>query len=251
MERFCLKIAYDGSGFSGWQIQPYQRTVQFVLQQALSEIAKTKITVIGSGRTDAEVHALAQYAHFDFPIRMTSDQIILALNSILPPDLRVIEIFKTPSDFHARFKAYQRSYRYIITRNRTPFNRLYKAYLPKFKISVPVLEDFLRVFIGEHDFSSFAKHNPEIQSNICNLINFKIRETDEDVSIELSANRFLHNMVRRLIGTSLNLINKKYKQNHLEIMLNKCNPAQSEIYTAPPQGLYLFKVLYPEKYNIK
>ena len=246
MKNFLARICYDGTDFSGWQIQKEGRTVQQIIENALSKIAKEDIKTTVAGRTDAAVHAIAQYANFHFPIQMKAKQIQLALRTNLPYDVLVTQVFEVPDIFHARYDAISRTYKYILAKNRTPFNRNYKSFVPRIKIETEIVETCLKYFIGKHDFTSFAKFNPDINNHYCNVLKFEFEETNEDYIFVIKANRFLHNMVRRIIGT---IINISRASNDPIIINNLFTPKTHNnklITTAPPNGLYLLEVEYPE-----
>ena len=245
MKRFLLKIAYDGSSFFGWQNQPVGSTVQQILEEALSHFAKTKVNLIGSGRTDTGVHALAQYAHFDYPVRMTPLEIQRALFSRIPRAISILEVKEVHAKFHARYLARERTYRYIITRHQTPFNRLYKSHIPRKKIDFARMTPCLPFFSGTHNFRSFAKPNPEEKHYLCTVNRFTIGETGEDIIFEVSANRFLHHMLRRLIGTMITISDKNLPPEIIEDLMAAQAPNQKCIFTVPPEGLYLVSVTYP------
>lgn len=246
MKRFLMKLSYDGNNFCGWQIQPQVRTVQLSLETALSQIAKQKIAVVGSGRTDTGVHALAQYAHFDFPINMQPQQISAALNSKLTDDILVKDIQAVSSKFHARYDARKRSYKFIIAKQLTPFNRLYQSYFPRKTIILDRIQKATPYFLGKHDFTSFCKFNPDLKHQICEIYSFNCKEDENAIILELSANRFLHNMVRRIVGTLVNVSHHQIEASIIKDLLKAKSPANKLISTAPPQGLYLQEVKYPE-----
>ena len=244
MKRYLMTISYDGTNFCGWQSQKNERTVQQTIETALAIIAKEPVPIVGSGRTDAGVHALKQFAHFDFPIKMTPEQILLALNSKLPEDIRTIKIIQVNDDFSARYDAIQRKYIYLIAKERTPFNRFYKSFFPRIKIVPEKIENCLSYFEGKHDFTSFSKFNPDITSQICYVQSFIFKEKKDDFIFEIDANRFLHHMVRRIIGTILNISNSEQKPEIIIELFNLKNPENKLIATAPPEGLYLADVIY-------
>lgn len=250
MQKFLLKIAYDGSCYHGWQVQPNGISVQEVLEAALTKIAKTKIIVVGSGRTDTGVHALAQFAHLYFPLAMTPQQIRLALRTKLPDSIRVTEVHLIKDDLHARFTASKRSYKYILTRAKNPFNRLYKSFVPYHKLDVEIMRQAAEYLLGEHNFASFCKPNPQIPNTVCNLTQLDIREEDKDIVFYLSANRFLHNMVRRLVGTLISFSHNNYDPKMMQELIDVQEGNQNIIFTAPPNGLYLFNVEYPDFENL-
>jgi tRNA pseudouridine38-40 synthase len=245
MQKFLFKIAYDGSCYHGWQVQPNGISVQEVVEKALYKIAKTKINIVGSGRTDTGVHALAQYAHLYFPLNMTPQQIRLALRTKLPDSIRVTEVHRISEDLHARFTASKRSYTYILTRGKNPFNRLYKSFVPYQKLDIEKMKKAIPYLLGEHDFASFCKPNPQIPNTVCNLTQFDVREEANDIIFNISANRFLHNMVRRLVGTLISFSHHSYEPAMIVDLLEAKEGNQNIIFTAPPNGLYLANVEYP------
>lgn len=249
MRRILLQICYDGTNFSGWQIQPDQRTVQQTIENSLSNIFKKKIPIVGSGRTDTGVHARNQFAHFDLVSSIPLQGIKNALNANLPKDIRIINAFNVNLDFHSRYDARSRVYEYILTKEYSPFYRFYKSFLPKIKFEPPVIIKCLPFFIGKHDFTAFAKHNPDLNNNLCEITDFTLNETEVDLVFEIQANRFLHNMVRRIIGTILNISHFNLDPIIINELITQKNTSHKLIYTAPPQGLYLKDVKYnPEIY---
>ncbi|MBC8384781.1 MAG: tRNA pseudouridine(38-40) synthase TruA [Candidatus Cloacimonetes bacterium] len=245
MKRFLLRISYDGTNFNGWQSQKKGTTIQQVIETALSGIAKTSVSIVGSGRTDAGVHAIRQYAHFDFPIDMDTEQIRLALLSKLPADILVGKVVAVNDDFHARFDARERKYRYIIAKEKNPFNRLYKAYFPRKNISLTSMRECAVYFLGKQDFTSFSKHNPDLKNNFCTIKKFEVIQEKSDLNIEITANRFLHNMVRRIAGTLVNISHSKTNPGIISKLIDNKDPGSKLISTAPACGLYLIDVLYP------
>ena len=245
MKRFALRIAYDGTNYHGWQIQPNGITVQEVLENALSEIAKTKIKVNGSGRTDSGVHALNQIAHIDFPINMTCEQIVKAITQKLPNDIQILNAVQVENDFNSRFDARERKYAYFISKEKNPFNFRFRTYYARKKILTNLIPNYCEKFLGEHDFSAFSKPNPDVPNHVCNVKQLNFYERETDVYFEITANRFLHNMVRRIIGTIINLTNKDFPAEIISELLELKSAKQQYIVTAPPNGLFLAKVSYP------
>ena len=240
-----MRITYDGTNYYGWQIQKKGRTVQQTIEEALSEIAKRHITVIGSGRTDAGVHAFRQYAHFDFPTNMNSDQIQLALRTKLPLDISITKVQSVTPDFHARYDAVKRIYQYIITDRFSPFERLYSVFVPPKNLKEDLMKKCTDHFLGEHDFTSFCKQNPDIKNNVCNITSCTLIRKNEKYIFEISANRFLHNMVRRIIGTIVNISRTNTDPKIILTLFAKKDPSHKLISTFPAQGLFLWDVKYP------
>jgi tRNA pseudouridine38-40 synthase len=251
MQRLLAKIAYDGTNFCGWQIQPEVRTVQQEIETALSKIAKTEIKVVAAGRTDAGVHALGQHIHFDFPINMTSLQIIKAMQTKLAKDLKVVSIAPVNPNFHARYDAFSRNYRYIVTKSPDPFNRYYKSSFPRTNLNLDIMQSCANQFIGKYDFTSFSKFNPDIKSTICTISSLEILQKESDIIFKIEADRFLHNMVRRIIGTIVNISNSNESPEIVSKLIETKSTENKFITTAPPEGLYLENVKYPAENFLK
>lgn len=245
MSRFLVKLAYDGTNFQGWQVQPKVRTVQEVLENIMGNIAKKKTSVTGSGRTDAGVHAYCQYAHFDLDLQITPIQILKGINSQTPEDILITDVFPVADDFHARFDACSRTYQYVITRTINPFNRLYRGYFPRKNIHPDYIEAVLPLFLGEHDFTNFSRQNPDIPNHRCNISEFQIEEKESDIVLTIKADRFLHNMVRRIVGTLVNLSHIMGEKMIIESLLLGSDKYRKYIFTAPAAGLFLIDVGYP------
>lgn len=246
--RILLKLAYDGSGFSGWQIQPHARSIQATLERALRRMSGAEIALVCSGRTDSGVHATAQYAHFDYDGRMTGEQIIKALNRLLDHDIRVLEALDVPLTLHARYQAYERSYRYLLAKEIVPFQRLYMGYMINQRLSLNKLRELAQPLIGKHDYSSFAQLNPEIPNHICEVKRLEIDEQPTHWEFTITADRFLHNMVRRIVGTLANTCTKDLAPEVIERILSEAEPKQTLVVPAPPGGLYLIDVKYPSHF---
>ncbi len=246
MARYAIKLSYDGTHFVGWQIQVFGRTVQGVLEDALAKLAKKPVGVMGSGRTDSGVHALEQVAHFDLEVNMTPQQIHLALRTFLPHDVGILDIVPVPEDFHARYDACQRDYQYHIAKERTPFNRLYRSTFARKKILPDRIEACRPHLLGRHDFAAFCKPNPDIPNTVCDLKRLDFEPEEGGWVFYLSADRFLHNMVRRIVGCIIITTHRGLDPEIITKLLESGKSDQLLTPTAPPQGLYLSKVHYPE-----
>lgn len=244
--RWLITLAYDGSVFHGWQIQPNGRTVQEDLERVLTGIAKHRIPIIGAGRTDAGVHAERQCAHFDLDTRMTPEQLVLAFQTQLARDIRILSAQRVPDNFSARFDARQRSYRYDIAREWTPFNRSYTSHFGRYRIDPDAFRECFPQFLGRHDFSSFAKHDNELENHFCTVSSLTLEESESLFHLRISADRFLHNMVRRIVGCLLTITNRGLEPDTIARIIELRRSTQNLVFTAPPQGLYLERVDYPE-----
>lgn len=245
LKRYALKIAYDGTNFMGWQKQKQQRTVQYALEKALTDFSGTKTIVTGSGRTDAGVHALGQFAHFDYSGSASPLQMLKGLRRFLPDDIQIVNIYHATADFHARYDAFQRCYEYRIAKKETPFNRLYMGSFPRKRLDVSIMQAATKYFLGEHDFSSFSKDNPAVPDHVCDIKESYLVEHEDFYVYHISATRFLHNMVRRIVGSLVNISHMNLEPTIVLDWLAQQDPKQTVIYPAPPQGLYLVSVLYP------
>lgn len=250
MPRIVLGIEYDGSCFAGWQYQNSQRTVQNEIEKALSVIGNQKITVYCAGRTDSGVHALAQVVHFDAPSNRTLDNWLVGGNSRLPKDVRILWAKEVATDFHARFSAIARFYRYVIL-NR-PANSALQCHQVTWchdSLDETKMHAAAQSLVGKHDFSAFRAKSCQ-SSSPCRLIHFiHVFREDDRVIIELSANAFLHHMVRNIVGVLLAIGKGTHPINWTQQLLALKDRTQANA-TAPPDGLYLGGVYYPEKYKI-
>jgi tRNA pseudouridine38-40 synthase len=237
-----LVIEYDGSLFHGWQIQPGLRTVQDEIEKALHTILKQRVNLIGAGRTDAGVHALAQVANFETESSQGTGTIRKSLNGILPEDIIVHKAEEVDSNFNARYSAQSRIYEYKIHRGRTALQR--KLFWEvTYELNTVTLREATRDIEGEHDFTSFCLAESGKENNTCH-VNQAIWEISGDEMIfRIEANRFLHNMVRSLVGTLIEVSRGYYSVSDFrEIMEVKDRRKAGP--TAPAHGLYLVEVKY-------
>jgi tRNA pseudouridine38-40 synthase len=245
MARYLMKLCYDGTNYHGWQKQHNGISIQAVLEGALETFAEAHVPIIAAGRTDAGVHALAQFAHFDYEGSMQPYQMLLAFRRYLPADIKVLEIGKVNPMLSARYQAYERSYRYILAKYRTPFNRNYGGFIPSIKLNLAPMQAAAVRLLGSHDFSSFGRANPEIPNRICEIKILNIKESEESFEFIITADRFLHNMVRRIVGTLANISHFSLPPETIDAILSDTCPRQNLVTTAPASGLYLIDVKYP------
>ncbi|MCK5121504.1 MAG: tRNA pseudouridine(38-40) synthase TruA [Methylococcales bacterium] len=250
MSRIILGIEYDGSHFAGWQCQKDQRTAQGELEKALSKIADQKVVVQCAGRTDTGVHALEQVVHFDCDVARSHESWLMGGNTNLPEDIRITWVKDAVDDFHARYSAIARFYRYVI------LNRKMKSALMRSQVTwcynpldEAKMQQAAQVLIGAHDFSSFRAQGCQSLSpnRLMHFIN--VHREGENVVIELSANAFLHHMVRNIAGVLMEIGMGKRPVDWTQELLSVKDRKQGGV-TAPPFGLYLGGVFYPEKFGI-
>ncbi|HEX3074160.1 MAG TPA: tRNA pseudouridine(38-40) synthase TruA [Ignavibacteriales bacterium] len=242
MNNYKLLIQYDGTDYAGWQIQNNAVSVQSRITEAIEVLLKEKINLIGAGRTDAGVHALGQTANFRTEADIDIWKFRYSLNALLPKDIFIPQIEPVPENFHSRFDANKRSYLYIIMKERNPFYYKYASVLRN-KLDVDRLNRISSALIGEHDFSSFGKKLDEKEHGKCILHFAHWKETKGFIIFNIEANRFLRGMVRSIVGTLTELCdNNMTKESITEILSAKNRDAAGM--SAPPQGLFLYKVKY-------
>ncbi|KSU56945.1 tRNA pseudouridine synthase A [[Bacillus] enclensis] len=247
MKRVKCTISYDGTHFSGYQIQPNRRTVQGLLEDTLSAVHKgERVRVTASGRTDAGVHANGQVFHFDTPLSIPEEKWPVVLNTRLPDEVVIKEAQYTPEDFHARFSVKRKEYRYRVytAQSRSPFLRHYALHHP-FTLSVDDMKKAAEHLIGEHDFTSFCSAKTEVEDKVRNLQRITITEQEGEIIFSFTGNGFLYNMVRILVGTLLEAGSGSLRSEDMKDILEAKNRNQAGK-TAPPHGLYLWKVEYGE-----
>ncbi len=244
MNNYKLTIQYDGTNYSGWQIQDNATTIQQCIAEAIRVIIREDVNLIGSGRTDAGVHALGQVANFRFDNELDLYKFQYSLNSILPDDISVKQIERVDESFHSRFDAKKRSYIYLFTHNKNPFYQKYSYVFPQIKnISFKNLNSLSKALTGKQNFTSFSRKNDEQENKFCNVEEIYWRK-GKDLSIFfISADRFLHGMVRTIIGTILNAAEKNYNSEYLKDVLNKKDRTEADE-SVPAKGLFLYKVRY-------
>jgi tRNA pseudouridine38-40 synthase len=235
-------IQYDGTKYSGWQIQENAKTVQQVLKDTIEQITQEEINLIGSGRTDAGVHALGQVANFKINKNLNLYEFNHSLNSVLPSDIALVEIEEVDEKFHSRFNAQKRSYIYFISKEKSPFYFHY-SYLYNGNIDLNKLNDLTKIFLSEKDYSSFCKNSTEVDSKICNIFEANWRKSKNCYLFYIEANRFLYGMVRAIVGTLLHSIKVENPEKYIqEIFKSKSRELAGD--AVPAKGLFLFKVKY-------
>ncbi|WP_377887075.1 tRNA pseudouridine(38-40) synthase TruA [Alkalihalobacillus sp. R86527] len=243
--RIKLTISYDGTAFNGYQIQPNGRTVQEELQHALQKIHKGKaVHVTGSGRTDAGVHAAGQVVHFDTDLCIPLDRWPKALNALLPNDIRTLRADEVPSTFHARYGVKRKTYVYRVDNNATPdvFRRNFVIHEPR-SLAISNMKEAAALLIGEHDFTSFCSARSEVKDKVRELYKIDIEVENNEITFLFEGNGFLYNMVRILTGTLLE-IGRGERGIHDVVNVLEARDRDAAGKTAPPQGLYLWKVCY-------
>ena len=245
MPKYKCIIAYDGTAFAGYQVQPEKRTVQSELESALGKMHKgEKVKVTASGRTDAGVHAKGQVIHFhssnEFPVENWKK----ALNALLPSDIVAVDVKQVSDAFHARFDPIGKEYRYMITRGplRDPFARNYTYHYP-YPLDLEAIREAISYLTGTHDFTSFCATNTNVVDKVRTIHKIELNEDGDSLMFRFVGTGFLYNMVRILVGTLLEVGSGKRKPYDMEEILAK-QDRQFAGKTAPGHGLYLWEVFY-------
>ncbi len=250
MQRYKLTISYDGTGYSGWQVQGEKRTIQSLIQQALQTFLRHPLDLTGSGRTDAGVHAKGQTAHFDTLVPYDPKKWLLSINALLPPDIRILAIEPVAASFHARYSAQGKIYHYHLHLNPVadPFSRFYSYQILR-PIDLSLLKKGAERLLGTHDFSSFANQketNCAAYDAVRTLYRLDVIEQKNGVRLEFEGNGFLYKMVRNIAGTLLEVGYGKIPPERIAQILESKDRKQAGP-AAPPQGLFLMEVIYPIK----
>jgi len=242
--RWKCRCAYDGAGFSGWQSQPAKDAVQDVLEARLAQIFGREVKVHGSGRTDAGVHARGQIFHFDAEWRHPADRLLAALRSGLPDTLQIAAVSRAAADFHARFSARGKIYTYDLhLGDADPFTRPYVWVLLR-DLDWPAMHAAAALLQGRHDFRAFSAENGgEMADSVRELRRLELRRTGRRVRITAEANGFMYKMVRSLVGALVAVGEGRLTAPAIEELL-RTGRRITAVQTAPPQGLFLHRVLY-------
>lgn len=245
VQRYFIYLAYDGTNYHGWQIQPNGQSVQEVLMKALSTLMRREVTVVGAGRTDAGVHASLMVAHFDSPQPLDPALVADKLNRILPPDIVVYRLRPVHEQAHARFDAVARTYRYYVATSKTPFLRQYRYRLVRTPDFALMNEAAMHLF-DYTDFTSFSKLHTDVKTNNCRIMQACwTRESDDTWVFTIRADRFLRNMVRAIVGTLLEVGRGKLSVEGFCRVIeqrDRCLAGTS----VPGNALFLTDIEYPE-----
>jgi tRNA pseudouridine38-40 synthase len=248
MFKFKLTIAYDGTGYQGWQVQKTGTGVQEIIETALAKLFPSKPRLQGSSRTDTGVHALGMIAHFEVPgaeVKMSSRRLALALNAWLPEAIRVLSAARAAKGFHARFHAAGKQYRYFVW-NHTAMNPLIRhtAWQVPRPLNVAAMRAAAPLFVGKHDFKSFAAtRNYEMASTVRSLTRCDIKKSGQLLTFIIEGDGFLYKMCRGIVGTLVQVGQGKFPADEIKRMLAKKDRRVAGV-TAPAQGLVLWRVFY-------
>ena len=241
--RYCIFFSYDGTAYHGWQYQPNAVTVQQRLEEALFTVMRQKISVTGAGRTDTGVHARHMACNFDFDDSIDTEHLAFRLNSILPADIAVYSVCRVAPDWHARFSATSRTYRYYITTQKDPFRRAYSLRL-YFPLDVEAMNDAAKLLLTHEDFGCFCKSHSDNKTNICHVTHARWSvEADGTLCFCITANRFLRNMVRAIVGTLIEVGKHRITTDGFMDILNSGRRTKAGE-SVPAKALFLEEVKY-------
>ena len=246
--RYFIQLSYNGAAYHGWQIQPNANTVQATIEHALSTLLNSKISIVGAGRTDAGVHASEMIAHFNFEAKIDTTDLRYKLNSFLPKDIAIASIYKVNPDAHARFNAIQRTYNYRVSTLKNVFEYDY-AYYMHLPLNIEKMNAASEILLTYRDFQCFSKANTDVKTYNCAIKKaFWVKEKDQLI-FTISADRFLRNMVRAIVGTLINIGLGKIEVEEMHTIIASKKRSEAG-YSVPAQGLYLTEVKYPEDIRI-
>lgn len=244
MQRYFIYLSYDGTAYHGWQVQPNGISVQEEMQKALSTLLRQDIEIVGAGRTDAGVHARVMVAHFDFEQALDVAQLAYKLNRILPKDISVSKVMAVSADMHARFSAVKRTYHYYIHLHKDPFHRFYSCEL-HYELDFRLMNEAAAYLLECSDFAAFCKVHTDVKTTICKVTEARwIDDGGGCWHFVISADRFLRNMVRAVVGTLIDVGRHRLTLERFKAVVegkNRSNAGES----MPGNALFLEDVKYP------
>lgn len=246
MMRFFIVLSYDGTRYHGWQVQPNGQSVQGELQRGLSLLLRQMVLVTGAGRTDAGVHASMMVAHFDVeqPLPMSEEQLCYKLNRLLPCDIAIRQIVRVPDSMHARFSALSRTYHYYIHTSKSPFQRHYSYQVP-YQLDFGLMNVAANLLLEYEDFGAFCKSHTDVKTTLCHVTHAQWHQTSSETwFFEITANRFLRNMVRAVVGTLVEVGRGRMTiDDFRKVIEGKCRSDAGE--SMPANALFLEQIVYP------
>ena len=236
--------SYKGTNYYGWQKQVGFVSVQSTIEEVLSKVYDSPISITGSGRTDAGVHALRQYFHFDTEKEKDLKQLAYALNKMLPEDIKIISFEKVSDDFHARYNAKRKIYEYrIVLKNKDPFQDQLVCIYPM-EFDFDLFKKALDKFVGKHNYQDFTSKEEDEGGFVREIYEIKVDKKDNNISVVFEGNGFMRYQIRNMVGAALNIANKKEGLDFIDYHLKEDKNREIISYKAPANGLYLVDVLY-------
>lgn len=242
--RYFVQFSYKGKAYHGWQKQPNAITVQEVLEHAFTLILQEQVALTGAGRTDSGVHAKVMFAHFDAKELFNSTELLYRLNAFLPEDIAVSRIVEVPLNAHARFDALERIYEYWIEQDKNPF-LADEAYYVKYPLNIELMNQAATILVEHKDFECFSKSNTDVKTYLCDVRKALWVKEGSKLIFTISADRFLRNMVRAIVGTLIDVGLGKSSLTDIESILASKDRSNAGV-SVPAKGLYLTAIKYPK-----
>ncbi len=246
--RYFIELSYNGATFHGWQIQPDVISVQESIEKALSVLLRKPQSIVGAGRTDAGVHAKFMVAHFETDVNFETEQLKFKLNSFLPESIAIYNIYIVKNEAHARFDAMARAYEYRVVTEKNPFE-INSTHLVKLPLDVNKMNLAAKRMLAYTNFKCFSKSKTDVKTYNCDLFYAFWEQENNCLVFKISANRFLRNMVRAIVGTLLEIGSGKLELEDIDRIIRSENRSEAG-YSVPAKGLYLTEVLYPESIRL-
>ena len=245
LKRYFIELAYNGSAYHGWQRQPNAISVQQILEEALSKLRRESISLVSAGRTDAGVHAQQMFAHFDVAEEINNPkELVFLLNGFLRDDIAIKSVRRVHPNAHARFDASTRDYEYHISTTKDPFRSTLHYYL-KNSPDIDLMNRAAKILLLHDDFQCFSRSNTDVKTFLCNIKKAEWQQEDSSLVFYISANRFLRNMVRAIVGTLLEIGFKKRELEDMDRVIKSKDRGKAG-FSAPAHGLYLSRIDYPQ-----
>lgn len=246
--RYFIELSYNGKNYHGWQNQPNAISVQQFVEEGLSILLKRKVAIVGAGRTDAGVHAAQLFAHFNEDKEIKRDEFVYKLNAILPKTIVINDVFQVKPEAHARFDALSRSYLYRIILKKDVFSFDYSHYI-KPKLDIEAMKEATKILFEYNDFECFSKTKTNVKTFNCNIMEAQCTVNGNELQFTITADRFLRNMVRAIVGTLLNVGTGKLKPEEMHRIIKSKNRGEAGT-SVPGFALYLTRVTYPKDIKI-
>lgn len=246
--RYFIELSYNGSAYHGWQNQPKAISVQEVIEKALSLLLKETVSIMGAGRTDTGVHAKQMFAHFDTEVVIDATDLVFKLNSFLPKDIAIHNIFKVKDEAHVRFDALSRTYLYRITLQKNVFT-FDNVYYVKQNLDVEKMKEASKILFEYKDFQCFSKVNTNVKTYYCDIMQAKWFFENNELHFIIKADRFLRNMVRAIVGTMVQIGLGKLQVDDLHTIIKSKNRSEAG-FSVPAHALYLTKIEYPNTLKV-
>lgn len=241
--RYFIELSYHGKKYHGWQRQPNAPSVQETVEKGLSLLLKESLTITGAGRTDAGVHARQMFAHFDTETGLHPEDLVYKLNSLLPRDIAINRVFPVPDDAHTRFDAVSRTYEYWIIQKKNPFLDDFAYYL-RYPLDIDKMNRAAEILSEYTDFQCFSKSKTDVKTYVCKIKHARWKFTEDKLIFTITADRFLRNMVRAIVGTLMETGLGKMSEENVKKIIESKNRSEAGV-SVPAHGLYLTKIEYP------